>query len=96
MIKRQVFDKMIKAYPNSVINQDQVINGKNERLPNMYNFFDTMFIPEKGHYLGEDFAFCKRWKDIGGKCYAWIMDHITHVGEHQYKGRFGDELIKLD
>lgn len=96
MIKREVFTKMIKAYPNLVINQDQVINGKNERLKNMYNFFDTMFIPEKGHYLGEDFAFCKRWKDIGGKCHAWIMDHITHVGEHQYHGRFGDELLKVD
>ena len=96
MIKREVFTKMIKAYPDLVINQDQVINGKNERLKNMYNFFDTMFIPEKGHYLGEDFAFCKRWKDIGGKCHAWIMDHITHIGEHQYHGRFGDELIKID
>lgn len=96
MIKREVFTKMIKAYPDLVINQDQVINGKNERLQNMYNFFDTMFIPEKGHYLGEDFAFCKRWKDIGGKCHAWIMDHITHIGEHQYHGRFGDELIKID
>ena len=96
MIKREVFTKMIKAYPNMVINQDQVINGKNERLKNMYNFFDTMFIPEKGHYLGEDFAFCKRWKDIGGKCHAWIMDYITHIGEHQYHGRFGDELIKID
>ena len=96
MIKREVFTKMIKAYPDLVINQDQVINGKNERLKNMYNFFDTMFIPEKGHYLGEDFAFCKRWKDIGGKCHAWIMDYITHIGEHQYHGRFGDELIKID
>ena len=96
MIKREVLEKMIKAYPDLVINQDQVINGKNERLKNMYNFFDTMFIPEKGHYLGEDFAFCKRWKDIGGSCHAWIMDTIIHVGEHQYEGRFGDELIKID
>ena len=97
MIKREVFEKLIAHYGDSMkIEQDQVMNGKNTRLPYMYNFFDTMYIPEKKHYLGEDFAFCKRWKDIGGKCYAWIMDHITHVGEHQYTGRFADELIRTD
>jgi len=62
----------------------------------MWNFFDTEFDPEKHTYLGEDFAFCKRWKDIGGTCHAWIMDYITHVGEHQYTGRFADELILPD
>jgi len=96
LIKREVFTKMIEKYPHLRIDQDQVINGKNERLPHMWNFFDTQFDQEKHTYLGEDFAFCKRWKDIGGKCYAWIFDYITHVGEHQYTGRFADELISSD
>jgi hypothetical protein len=96
LIKREVFTKMIEKYPHLRIDQDQVINGKNERLPHMWNFFDTQFDQEKHTYLGEDFAFCKRWKDIGGKCYAWIFDYITHVGEHQYTGRFADELISTD
>jgi hypothetical protein len=96
LIKREVFDKMIEKYSHLRIDQDQVINGKNERLPHMWNFFDTQFDQEKHTYLGEDFAFCKRWKDIGGKCYAWIFDYITHVGEHQYTGRFADELISSD
>jgi hypothetical protein len=96
LIKRKVFTKMIKKYPHLRIDQDQVINGKNERLPHMWNFFDTLFDQENHTYLGEDFAFCKRWKDIGGKCYAWIFDYITHVGEHQYTGRFADELISSD
>jgi hypothetical protein len=96
LIKRKVFTKMIKKYPHLRIDQDQVINGKNERLPHMWNFFDTQFDQENHTYLGEDFAFCKRWKDIGGKCYAWIFDYITHVGEHQYTGRFADELISSD
>jgi hypothetical protein len=96
LIKREVFTKMIKAYPHLRIDQDQIINGKNEKLPHFWNFFDTQFDPEKHTYTGEDFAFCKRWKDIGGKCHAWIMDYITHVGEHQYTGRFADELIKTN
>tara|TARA_E500000318_G_scaffold83639_1_gene79331 strand:- start:866 stop:1705 length:840 start_codon:yes stop_codon:yes gene_type:complete len=94
MIRRDCLDKMIKHYGETMqIEQDQIMNGKNEKLEHFYNFFDTMYIPEKKHYLGEDFAFCKRWRDIGGKCYAWVNDYIAHVGEHRYVGRFADELI---
>ncbi len=96
MIKREVFEKMIVAYPNLRIDQDQLVNGKVEKLGHMWNFFDTLFDPEKRTYLGEDFAFCKRWRDIGGTCHAWIGDYITHVGEHQYTSRFADELILAD
>ena len=96
MIKREVFEKMIIAYPNLRIDQDQLVNGKVEKLGHMWNFFDTLFDPEKHTYLGEDFAFCKRWRDIGGTCHAWIGDYITHVGEHQYTSRFADELILTD
>ena len=96
LIKREVIEKMIKAYPNMEIVQKSVINGELINRPFMYNFFDTMYDKETKAYLGEDFAFCKRWKDIGGKCHALITDRITHVGEHQYRGCFADELIKTE
>ena len=92
MIKRSVFDKMIKAYPEKNIIQKTVINGEYVDKPNLWNFFDTLHDPVEKTYLGEDFAFCQRWKEIGGKCYAYIADPIVHVGEHQYIGRFADEL----
>ena len=84
---------MKKAYPDKEINQDTLINGKLQKTPEMWNFFDTLHNPEDKTYLGEDFAFCKLWKNIGGKCYAYVDDHITHVGEHSYRGKFADELI---
>jgi hypothetical protein len=93
LIKRSVIEKMIKEYPNTEIVQKTVVNGELITRPYLYNLFDTMYDPKTKQYLGEDFAFCKRWKDIGGKCYALITDRITHVGEHQYKGCFADELI---
>jgi hypothetical protein len=95
LIKRSVIEKMIEKYPEMRISQPTIINGKPVEKPFLYNFFDTMFNPVDHTYMGEDFAFCKRWKDIGGKCYAIIDQLITHVGEHQYSGRFADELIKL-
>ncbi len=92
LIKRSVFDKMIKAYPDKNIVQKTVINGEYVDRPNLWNFFDTLHDPRTKTYLGEDFSFCKLWKDIGGTCYAYIADTIVHIGEHQYEGRFADEL----
>ena len=92
LIKRNVIDKLIKAYPDKGIVQKTVINGEYVDKPHMWNFFDCIHDPETKTYLGEDFSFCKLWKDIGGKCYAFIGDTIIHVGEHQYEGRFADEL----
>ena len=95
LIKRSVIEKMIEKYPEMRISQPTIINGKPIEKPFLYNFFDTMFDPVTHTYMGEDFAFCKRWKDIGGKCHAIVDQLITHVGEHQYCGRFSDELIQL-
>jgi len=93
LIKKSVIDKMIQAYPDKQIVQKTVINGEYVNKPNMWNFFDCIHDPKTKTYLGEDFSFCKLWKDIGGKCHAFIDDPIMHIGEHQYTGRFADELI---
>jgi len=95
LIKRSVFDKMIKAYPDKGIVQKTVINGEYIDRPHMWNFFDTLHDTETKIFLGEDFSFCKLWRDIGGKCYVYINDPIIHVGEHQYEGCFADELKPL-
>ena len=73
--------------------QKTVINGEYVDKPHMWNFFDCIHDPETKTYLGEDFSFCKLWTEIGGKCHAFIDDPIAHIGEHQYEGRFADELI---
>jgi len=92
LIKRSVFDKMIKKYPDKNIVQKTVINGEYVDRPNLWNFFDCIHDPETKTYMGEDFSFCKLWKDIGGTCYVYVNDPIIHVGEHQYEGCFADEL----
>ena len=95
LIKRSVFEKLIKAYPGKEIRQNTVINSQLVLKKNMWNFFDTIHDPVDKSYLGEDFGFCRLWKDIGGKCHAYVLDEITHVGEHQYSGKFVDELITI-
>jgi hypothetical protein len=92
LIKRNVIEKMIEAYPHLEIFQPTNINGKEEKKDNMYNLFDTLHDPKTKRYFGEDFGFCQRWADIGGKVYGYIDDPISHVGEYSYKGRFKDDL----
>jgi hypothetical protein len=38
------------------------------------------------NFSEKDFGFCKRWTEMGGKVYVYILDYITHVGEYQYCG----------
>jgi len=92
LIKRNVIEKMIKEYSHLEIYQPTNINGKEVKKENMYNLFDTLHDPHTKRYFGEDFGFCQRWVDIGGKVYAYIDDYITHVGEYCYSGRFRDDL----
>jgi len=95
LIKREVFDKLMKAYPKMKIKQKQLVNGLMSTSENVWNFFDSDFNPETGVFLGEDYAFCKRWTDIGGKIYANVDAYITHYGTHGFRGRFIDEGKKV-
>ena len=95
LIKRNVIDKLIAKHPELEIYQPTVINGKETKKENFYNLFDTLHDPETKRYFGEDFGFCQRWTDIGGKVYVYVMDHISHIGDHEYCGRFYDMLTGL-
>jgi len=92
LIKKQVFNTMIDKFPNLKINQPTIINGEEKEKKYFYNFFDTYHEPETKRYYGEDFGFCKRWSEIGGKCHILVDEYITHVGEYKYTGRLMDDL----
>jgi glycosyltransferase involved in cell wall biosynthesis len=88
LIKRKVFEKMRKAYPELHYKTDQIINSKKYKSKNTWAFFDTM-IDEDRRYLSEDYAFCRLWQKIGGKIYADITAPLTHWGTYAFKGHIG-------
>ena len=93
LIKREAINKMVEKYQDLKIVQPTILNGSAEMLDDtMYNFFDTLHDKENKKYYGEDFGFCQKWRDIGGKCFVYINDYISHVGEYSYTGRFWDDL----
>jgi hypothetical protein len=57
------------------------------RSPNQYALFDCMIEPETGHYLSEDYTFCRRWREIGGTIWLDTQGALHHVGPHDFAGQ---------
>lgn len=94
LIKRQVFDKMKEAYPDLKYNSNHWIDSQIYNSENSYLFFDCIKEKETGRYLSEDYTFCRRWRDIGGKIYSDIGMPLTHIGTYAFKGHVGTKFKK--
>lgn len=85
IIKKEVFNKMIEAYPEIVYYFDKDMTIPKEQRK-MHAFFDTS-IDEDGRYLSEDYTFCRRWQKIGGQIFLDINVVLNHTGTYVFKGR---------
>ena len=45
---------------------------------------------ENRRWYSEDFAFCKRWRAIGGKCFMIPEAALSHTGSHTFTGSFAE------
>ena len=43
-------------------------------------------------YLSEDYAFCRRWQQMGGKIHADVTTTLGHVGNLPFGGNLGERL----
>lgn len=91
MIKRHVIEKMVKQYPE--LEYKPFANDQYGTGIKYYALFDTMIHPETKIYLSEDYAFCKRWVDMGGKIHIRTDIDLTHIGQHYYKGNIKLRLM---
>ena len=87
-ISRNCAEKMIKAYPR------QTLRGQTEHSQ-FWPIFDPYELPN-GDRLSEDFSFCQRWIDIGGKVWANFEFELGHIGYKTFKGSVGKYLKDLE
>ena len=93
MIRRHVFEKMC-AHPDYAPLQffrehsHDALAGS----PNRFALFECMIDPATGTYLSEDFAFCKRWTDIGGEIWADLQSSLDHVGPTVFRGSVASQF----
>ena len=89
-IKRGVFTRMIARYPELEYTPDGPLTSPTDRLH--WLFFDCMVDQDSRRYLSEDFAFCRRWRDLGGKVYADLYSDLRHLGQRLYGGDLARSL----
>ncbi len=83
MIRRSALRRLADAHPElQARHGDMAGSGATQAVM----LFDTMIEPETGQYLSEDYAFCRRWRDIGGEIYADFHGRFSHVGHAVYAG----------
>ena len=90
VIKRHVFYEMMRRYPELQYVPDGPADNPLAKF--YWLFFDCMVDPNSGRYLSEDYAFCRRWRDMGGKVYADLNSELVHLGQHLYRGNLAESL----
>lgn len=84
LIRRSVFETMAEHYQNLRYVPDMIDESG---TPWHFRFFDVA-VEGNGRYLSEDYAFCRRWQQIGGKVYADANSRLSHTGTHTFRGDF--------
>jgi hypothetical protein len=92
MIKREALAQMALAMPET-----KYAAAHNFTEPaasnNFHALFECMIDPETREYLSEDYAFCARWRALGGKVWLDTQSTLMHVGPREFRGdtrvRFG-------
>jgi hypothetical protein len=88
MIKRDVIERMYAHYPELNCKNDH----QNRDFEDYCAVFDCMIDPMNRRYLSEDYAFCRRWQQMGGKIFADVTTTLGHVGNLRFHGTLAERL----
>jgi hypothetical protein len=84
LVRREVFEQMAAAHP-----EWKYYDTRSDRtLTAMFDFLVT----DEG-YMGEDFLFCDRTRELGFD--VWIDPSISlgHMGVQEYTGNYGQDIL---
>ena len=94
MIRRAALERMCAHYPELQFKRDHSIDAATAS-DKRFALFECM-IAEDGTYLSEDFAFCKRWTDMGGEIWADLGSKLSHVGPMVFCGDLSSQFAGAD
>ncbi len=87
MISRGAVERMIAAYPATRYRAAHAYPLPPAGAPDQYALFDCLIDEATGDYLSEDFAFCRRWRALGGRIWLDCEGALTHCGPFDFRGR---------
>lgn len=82
MIAKAALEQVCAAHPDLRADLSDIESGGAQTAM----VFDTLIEAETGQHLSEDYAFCRRWRDLGGEIWADMQSRLTHVGHAAYAG----------
>ncbi len=87
LIKREVIEKMNEHYHDE-------LNFRYQDDPSLVHLFHPIIDDDEGRlFLTEDFAFCKRARDIGFKCYMSKRFELPHTGVMEYSAETEGQFL---
>jgi hypothetical protein len=95
MIRREALTKLCAAHPELRYSKIHVRNDAHKESQHRYALFETMIDKETGEYLSEDYAFCRRWRDLGGEIWVDLESRLTHVGAVPFVGDLSTQFDPL-
>jgi len=91
--KKEVIQKMFDKHTELKYANDINVDQKFE--PHMYALFDCIIDPESRRYLSEDYAFCRRWQQMGKSIKMNIHSTLGHIGTIPFKFNLKQRLRTL-
>lgn len=89
VIKREALQTMHEHYAEEL---NCANDHQNRDFDTYCALFDCMIDPVTRRYLSEDYAFCRRWQQMGGKIYADVGTTLGHVGNLPFQACLADRL----
>lgn len=93
MVKRDVFSKFKEQYPDLKYKPDHVGQKNFDGSRYIHAFFDCFIDRGQGfgyggseRYLSEDYAFCQRWRFMGGQVWLCPWMQTSHIGTYMFEG----------
>jgi hypothetical protein len=93
MIKRNVFERLEKAYPQLRYKPDHIGQAHFDGSRYIHAYFDTIIDTVDSatgggsdRYLSEDYMFCQLWRKIGGEIYLCPWMKTQHIGTYAFTG----------
>jgi hypothetical protein len=103
LLERRVLDQLIARYGDELRYVNDVAGyGEPSRTHELvadeltfHALFETAIDPATRRYLSEDYAFLRRWRELGGELWMDITLPLAHAGTHLHRGHVGYFLERL-
>ena len=85
IIRREVFEQLYEAHPEWRYHDEKKVGDE------ITAFFD--FALKDGTYIGEDFLFCDRARELGFEVWIDPTIKLGHMGMEEFAGAFGEDYL---